>query len=142
MAPTLEITKKARPENLRLFLSFVDLACQSHGLIDGAASDVRLAVEEVCNNIIQHGYRNREVGAITLTCERKDDRFVVTVRDFGRPFDPEDARPADLEAGWEEREIGGLGWHLVKRSVDELSYDPDPDLGNRLVLIKRLDAGS
>jgi anti-sigma regulatory factor (Ser/Thr protein kinase) len=142
MAPALEITKKARPENLRLFLSFVDLACQSHDLTDSAAADVKLAVEEVCNNIIQHGYRNRDAGAITLSCEREDDRFVVTVRDFGHPFDPEDARPADVEAGWEEREVGGLGWHLVKRSVDELRYAPDPDLGNRLVLIKHLDAGS
>lgn len=137
-ANPLEMTKEARPENMRLFLSFVELACNSHGVPPGIASDVKLAVEEVCSNIIEHGYREREVGPITLACERVDDRLSVTVSDRGRTFDPEDARPADVETNWQERQIGGLGWHLVKRVVDDLSYHSGPDGTNRLVLVKRL----
>lgn len=136
----LEMTKEARPENLRLFISFIDLACQSFGISPGIAADVKLAVEEVCSNIIEHGYRDRELGPIALSCERTDDSLKVTISDRGRAFDPADAEPADIEADWRERQIGGLGWHLVKRVTDELSYHRDADDTNRLVLHKRLDS--
>jgi anti-sigma regulatory factor (Ser/Thr protein kinase) len=43
----------------------------------------------------------------------------------------------DLSAGWEDRAVGGLGWHLIRRSVDEVDYGPNPGGGNRLTLVKR-----
>jgi anti-sigma regulatory factor (Ser/Thr protein kinase) len=44
----------------------------------------------------------------------------------------------DLAAGWEERDAGGLGWHLVRRLMDEVRHEAPPDGGNRLTLIKHL----
>lgn len=142
MTKPLEMTKEGRPENLRLFLSFVELACQHYDVPSAVASEVKLAVEEVVSNIIHHGYRAGKAGPIVLQCERIGERMTVTISDRGLSFDPRNAVPADVDAPWETRQIGGLGWHLVKRVVDELSYETTSDGINRLVLVKRLGEGS
>jgi anti-sigma regulatory factor (Ser/Thr protein kinase) len=63
------------------------------------------------------------------------------VVDRGRPFSPDDAAPPDLDAAWDERPVGGLGWHLVRSVVDEVRYRREGS-ENRLTLIKRLDGST
>ena len=43
-----------------------------------------------------------------------------------------------LDDDWQEREIGGLGWHLIKELTDEVTYHSDPQKGNRLMLVKKI----
>ena len=50
-------------------------------------------------------------------------RLVIQVEDRGVEFNPLERRPASLDAPIEEREIGGLGIHLVRETVDEMAYE-------------------
>ena len=50
---------------------------------------------------------------------------------------PEEAPVPDVEAPWQDRPIGGLGWHLIRNLVDEIRYQTD-GAENRLTLVKRL----
>jgi anti-sigma regulatory factor (Ser/Thr protein kinase) len=102
--------------------------------------DLELAVDEVCTNIIQHGYAPDREGEISLTIEVVADQARITVVDGGRPFSPDEAAEPDLEAPWDERPVGGLGWHLVRSVVDEVHYRRDGSQ-NLLTLVKRLDGG-
>jgi anti-sigma regulatory factor (Ser/Thr protein kinase) len=102
---------------------------------------LELAVDEVCTNIIQHGYDPDRQGEISLTIELDTDEARITVVDSGRPFSPDEAAEPDLEAPWDERPVGGLGWHLVRSVVDEIHYRRDGS-ENLLTLVKRLDGGS
>jgi anti-sigma regulatory factor (Ser/Thr protein kinase) len=61
----------------------------------------------------------------------------VTIVNFGRAFDPAAVSAPNLSVGWEDRVLGGLGWHLIRRSVDEVDYGPKPGGGKRLILVKR-----
>lgn len=123
MPRTLELTKDAVLPNLPLFLSFVEVICGSAGLAAEQCRDVKLAVEEACSNVITHGYAGRAPGTITLRGHREGDRLIVVVADCGRPFHPDEAPPPDLGSGWEERQVGGLGWHFIRQIADELAYE-------------------
>jgi serine/threonine-protein kinase RsbW len=65
------------------------------------------------------------------------DRVRVTLTDDGRPFDPLEMPAPDTTLTTQERRIGGLGIHLVRRIMDEVSYDRRADR-NVMVLAKRL----
>jgi serine/threonine-protein kinase RsbW len=134
----LEIERDARPENLRVFRDFIEDACRRAGVGRSAALDLKLAVDEACSNIIEHGYPGDDPGTIGVCFDARGEEVVVAITDRGRPFDPKAVRAPDLDARWEDRRVGGLGWHLIRRSVDRIDYDPDPERGNRLTLVKKV----
>lgn len=111
--------------------------CRDAGASAEDSHAVVLAVDEVCTNIVEHGYAGDEGGTISVWLEEAGDELRVLVGDRGAAFDPAGAAPPDLDADWQDRPIGGLGWHLVRGMVDDLSYRSEPD-GNLLTLVKRL----
>jgi len=138
----LETSLPARRESLAPLLEFVERACAGAGVDGEAAFALRLAAEEVCANVIEHGYAGREPGPLRLRFRREPGAVVLVVEDRAREFDPATAPAPDLESGLEERQMGGLGWHLVRRTMDEVRHEPLPGGGNRVTLVKRLsDAG-
>ncbi len=132
---TLEIC--ARRESLPLALAAVDEFCRAARADRETAFALRLVVEEVCMNLIEHGYAGRSAGEIGLGFEQSEGELVVTIRDHGVPFDPAQAPQPDLISSAEARPIGGLGWHLIKNMIDEVDYRSDPQRGNELRLIRR-----
>jgi anti-sigma regulatory factor (Ser/Thr protein kinase) len=131
-----DATFEARLERLADIRRFVEESCRRAGVPDSACFDLKLAVDEACTNIIEHGYEGR-AGSISLSCRADGDALSVTIRDRGRAFDPAGVPAADITSPCEERPIGGLGWHLIRSSVDEINYGRDPSGGNRLTLVKR-----
>jgi serine/threonine-protein kinase RsbW len=134
-----EITRDARLENLPAFLHFIASACERAGATPSDEFAVKLAVEEACVNVMTHGYVGREPGPISVTFRSDPERFVVTIADLAEPFQPETVPEPDLKSGWIEREIGGLGWWLIRKMVDDVEYESRPGSGNRLTLVKRRD---
>ncbi|HKB71356.1 MAG TPA: ATP-binding protein [Thermoanaerobaculia bacterium] len=124
-------------EHLPELVDFVRRACERSGADASSCFAVRLAVEEVCTNLMRHAYAGREPGPIEVSVEGSPGRVVVTITDFAPPFRPDEAPSPDFDAPWEDRRIGGLGWHLVKSVVDEIRYEARADAGNRLTLVKR-----
>lgn len=128
--PPMTMTKPAKAANLAVFLGFVDLIADRHGLDESHAHRLKLVLEEAIVNVVQHGYAGRE-GDLTLSADVVDGAAVVTLHDHGRPFGPEDAPPPDLDGGWEERRVGGLGWHLIRQLTDGVAYHPGDAAGGR-----------
>jgi serine/threonine-protein kinase RsbW len=130
--------RQARLDDLERVHEFIDAACADLGTDDSVCFALRLAAEEVCTNIIRHGYA-AQPGPITLTLDANAKRVAITIADRARPFSPNDAPPPDLDADWQSRQVGGLGWHLIRQMMDEIHYQPNPQGGNVLTLIKKLD---
>jgi anti-sigma regulatory factor (Ser/Thr protein kinase) len=135
------IRRPATLDQLPALVEFVRQACERSGADASSCFALRLAVEEVCMNLMRHAYRGREPGPIEVAVSGGAGQLVVTVTDFAPPFPPDDAPAPDLDASWEERRIGGLGWHLVKSVVDEVRYETDAAAGNRLTLVKKTPRG-
>lgn len=127
----------ATVDNLPRFREFAVRACVRAGAGEDDGFALKLAVDEVCSNIIEHGYGDAAGGQIELIVELDHDEIRLVIIDTGRPFRPQEAPRPDLEAGWEDRPVGGLGWHLIRNMVDELRYESGAD-GNRLTLVRRL----
>lgn len=83
---------------------------------------INLAIEEAVVNVMQYAFDDREEHEICLEAERKDNVFTLTVSDGGRAFNPLEAPEADTTLNAEEREIGGLGIHLIRSLADEVTY--------------------
>ncbi len=137
MTAPLRIARDARRVHLGALLDFVSESCAKLAVDGDAACDVRLAVEEACMNLIEHGYPPGPPGPIEVSIAALDARLIVEIRDRAPPFDPARAPPLDLDADWKVRRVGGLGWHLIKRVMDDVGYESSAG-GNCLTLVKAL----
>ncbi len=85
-------------------------------------SKLKIVLDELISNIINYGYADDAEHKIEICLELVGHRLVVTIADDGVPFNPLTVKPPDTSAKLSEREIGGLGIHLVRNLVDEISY--------------------
>ena len=76
----------------------------------------------VLNNIVSYAYGDEGEHWIDVHVELDRERLSVTVEDEGHPFNPFARSAPDTTLSMEEREIGGLGIHLVRKMMDEVSY--------------------
>ncbi|MCX5998339.1 MAG: ATP-binding protein [Chloroflexi bacterium] len=124
-------------ENLSAIGEFVTRVMEDGGADPKSVFEVQLVVDEACTNIIQHAYSGGR-GEIDIWCEMTGDDFIVTIKDQGKPFDPNSAPAPDLDADVEKRRVGGLGIFLMKRMMNEVTYRRMVENGNELTMRKRL----
>ena len=95
---------------------------ERNGVPSPIGSELNLVLEEIVMNVIQHGRPESPEGAIRVSLRLEDADIVATVADRGAPFNPLLAREPDLAADLEQRDLGGLGIHLVRRLVSSMEY--------------------
>lgn len=133
-----EITCAGRLEHVPALLAFVEKACRANRLSGENTFAFRLAAEEVVANIIKHGYSGGASRPIHLHFDIDHQRAALSISDNAPHFSPDTAPPPDLDSDWENRPLGGLGWHLVFQLMDEVLHEPILPVGNRVTLIKNL----
>ncbi len=99
--------------------------------------EVRLIAEEAASNIVRYAFDSGEERRIEVTLSCNQTEVKLELRDDGRPFNPLEAPPPDLDRPMEQRPDGGLGVFLMKSLADEASYAREGNT-NVLVLTKRL----
>lgn len=127
----------AELNNLAVIRRFVQEKAAALRADGDTISDVVLAVDEVVNNIIVHGYRNQG-GEIEVTVLRREDRLVVCLRDHAPIFDPTNIPAPDINLPLEKRPLGGMGVYLVMELMDQVSHRAPEEGGNELTLEKRV----
>ena len=102
-----------------------------HQLAGQVVVAMQIAFEELLSNIIMYSFRDRDRHEIEIVVEVSADQITATIVDDGIAFNPFDAAAPDTTLGVEEREIGGLGVHIVRTMMDSVSYERD---GNKNVV--------
>lgn len=117
------ITVPATLEKLEEVQDFIQAQLEAAECPMKAQIQIQVAVEEIFVNIARYAY-HPEVGEATVCCAVGGDPLRVTIQflDNGKPFNPLEKEDANTALSAEEREIGGLGILMVKKSMDAVSY--------------------
>jgi sigma-B regulation protein RsbU (phosphoserine phosphatase) len=100
-----------------------------------------LVFDELLNNVISYAFGDEADHTIDVTVEQNESRLLITISDDGKPFNPFQTDPPDTALSIADRGMGGLGVHLVRNMMDEVSYNRRTDR-NVVTLVKYLAAQS
>ena len=131
-------TFPAKTDALSDVLGFVDEMLQSYDCPMKIQMGICVAIEEVFVNIAHYAYPSGNGEAlIEIETDNVTKSVKITIEDQGIPYDPLKKEDPDITLSSEERPIGGLGIYMVKKSMDEVSYEYT-DGKNRLTIKKSI----
>jgi anti-sigma regulatory factor (Ser/Thr protein kinase) len=137
MRKELQINLSNKLSELESFNQSLTEFGRRHGLTPRVVHDLNLAFEEILTNIISYGYTDNREHEIKVHLSLQPGEVKAEVEDDGQPFNPLEAPEADTAQSLEERTIGGLGIHLVRKLMDGLEYQRQEGK-NRLLMKKNL----
>ena len=119
-----ELTVAATIENIETVTDFVDAQLEELDCPMKAEMQINVAIDELFSNIAHYAY-HPETGEATVAVEVTRDPLAVEITfiDNGKPYDPLQNADPDVTLSAEERDIGGLGIFIVKKSMDDIAYE-------------------
>ena len=138
---TAEKVFPAHLDQLEPAQEFVHEILEQYGCAPRALFQLDVAIEEIFVNIVHYAYVSDEEGDAVIRCLVGGDPLQLTIQfvDHGRPFNPLAKKDADITLSAEERDIGGLGILMVKKSMDAVDYKYE-DGQNILTIQKYINA--
>ena len=106
-------------ESIPKVCQFLEQTLEEQGAPMKAIAQVNIAADEIFSNIARYS----GAAAAQVDCEIMAGRAVIRFVDDGQPYDPTGQPEPDITLPVEEREIGGLGILMVRRTMDEVSYE-------------------
>ena len=131
-----ERTLPAVKENIPEIIAWIEQELEALDCGMRAQMQIDVALDELMANIAGYAYGD---GAGNMTVrfsfDEPSDTAVITLVDRGVPFDPLSADDPDVSRPVEMREAGGLGIFLVKKSMDDVTYEYKD--GQNILTIKK-----
>lgn len=133
-----EITVKADVNNLDKVQGFIDERLEASDCSMKAQMQIDVAVEEIYVNICHYAYKDKdETGDATVRMKIADGVAEIIFEDSGMQYDPLANKEPDVTLSAEERQIGGLGIFITRKTMDEVTYEYN-DGRNVLTLRKNI----
>jgi serine/threonine-protein kinase RsbW len=111
-----------------------------HDVRDPFDTAVVSAFMEIFNNVAIHAYQRKGGGSIEIAITPGERELVIEIKDHGHPFDMDEVAPLPTELDVDTLPEGGMGIHIAKTMLDEITYEPGPP--NLWRLCKRLPGGA
>lgn len=132
----LELRFNSDPKKLRMVRERVQEIAEEFGCSKKLISDLVIAINEACMNIMQHAYKGEKSGEILLEIQKASGEVQVLLTDFAEPIDPGGIQPRDLE----DVKPGGLGTYFIQEIMDDCTYGHlDNKAGNYLKMRKKIN---
>ncbi len=136
----LTLTVPSSTENLALIRDFVTSVGKQARMSDVDISNLELAVDEACANVIEHAYGHDRTKEVTIRAIFDESEMRISVIDSGRGFDPSQVQSETLDQLINERKSGGLGMRLIKTLMDDVRYEIVPGQKNELHMTKKINS--
>lgn len=119
-----ELTVAAAAENIPAVTEFIDARLEAADCPLRTQMQIDVAVDEIMSNVAAYAYAPG-TGDISVRIEWKKEppAAVITFTDSGKPYDPLAKEDPDTTLSAEQRQIGGLGIFLVKKTMDDVRYE-------------------
>jgi anti-sigma regulatory factor (Ser/Thr protein kinase) len=137
--PEVKLTVKNRIEDLLRVNSIFESFATQHDIGGRLRYHLLVSIEEILTNIIKYGFDEQGVHPIHITFRLVLENVEMEFEDRGREFNPLEVEEPNLETAIEDRQLGGLGIHLVKKMVDVAQYRRE---GDRNILLLRKSKSS
>ncbi len=137
--PDVRLRMFSQPRFLAAVRALVGTMAQRLGFNEMQCGQVSLAVDEALCNVITHGYERRPDGQLWINLwalEGESTGLKIVIEDLATQVDPADIQPRDLD----DIRPGGLGVHIIREVMDEVSWERRSPKGMRLTMIKRLQS--
>lgn len=102
---------------------FIDTVCEELEIDMALAMSLNLAMEEAVVNVMDYAYPAGTEGEVNIEAIADETQLHFIISDSGKPFDPTAKEEVDTTLSAEERPIGGLGIHLIRQLMDNISYE-------------------
>ena len=131
-----EMNIEATIDNIPTVTAWVDEQLEALDCPMKAQMQIDIAIDELFSNIARYAY-NPEIGPATVRVEVAENPMavVITFIDKGIPYDPLKQEDPNTHLPAEEREIGGLGIFMVKKTMDDITYEYKD--GQNILTIKK-----
>lgn len=114
-----EISLKPCLDNLDQVTDFIDNLLSEGEVPNKLIFKVNMVIDEIYSNIARYsGATEAKVG-----CNVSENKVILRFIDNGSPYDPTVKEDPDTTLSADERDIGGLGIFMVKKIMDEISYE-------------------
>ena len=128
----------AKTDALSDVISFVEETLEGFGCPMKLQTSLAVAIEEVFVNVAHYAYESGEGDVdISISFNSKTGDVTFRMRDKGIPFNPLLRPDPDVTLSLEEREIGGLGIFIAKKTMDSITYTYENE-ENVLTMIKKI----
>ncbi len=136
----MNITIKSKIEELEKMRQAIQNFANMHGINTNEAYQITLAIDEICTNIIEHGFKNIPHYDIEIAMYVENRQFIIEIHDESAPFDMRDFKKLDIKKHISNYNVGGLGIFIVTSIMDEINYQPIDELHqyNKLTLVKNI----
>ena len=124
--PPSTIKLPASLDRLQDVMAFVETSAEAAGVLPAKRSGLCLAVEEAFVNICTYAFKDCQ-GQVELACFPGADAFVLEIMDTGQKFNQLSVPEPDLSVPLEQRQIGGLGVHLIRNFTDHADWRREND---------------
>ena len=122
---------------ISLLPGFLEEATQDMGIDPSVSTQLNLALEEAVANVICYAYPEGTDGTVDIDARQEGNDITFVISDSGTAFDPTARETVDINAGVDERPVGGLGIHLIREIMDTVSYERR-DGKNILTITKKI----
>ena len=119
MLKTIEL--KATSENYTALFNWLNEIAELWNLSNVIANKINVCSEEIFVNIVSYAYKE-DFGIAEISIEKSDNEIILIFKDEGFEYNPLQKEDPDINLSAEERQIGGLGIFMVKKTVDDIDY--------------------
>lgn len=104
-------------------------------------NDVKTAVSEAVTNAIIHGYEDRDIGKIFITCKIKNNEITIEVRDCGTGIDDIATAMTPMYTSKPDQERSGIGFTVMETFMDKVVVKSQKNLGTKIIMTKKFFTG-
>lgn len=123
----------ARAQSLILIRRSVEASANLSGFSKEQTQDIVLAVDEACQNVVRHAYKDTLDGDLGVEIRRENGDYRILIRDFAPQVDESQIKSRDLD----DVRPGGLGVYFIREVMDAMDYLPPPDGQGNLLRLKK-----
>ncbi len=125
-------------ENLEQIAAFIESFGDDAGLDNKTVFEINLIMDELFTNITNYAYSDDNTHYIDIFIDKDDNNITLRIIDDGLEFNPLKKEKVNTETNLDDRNIGGLGIHIVRQKTDSIFYERKDDK-NILTMTKKIE---